>query len=226
MKKFILALALSFAISQQTDAHVDPKVQVSLRYSQAKHLVEASSRELRVLVEEHHFPQGAQEIKFQRALQLLEQVLNSTQFQAKVLRYQRRDGTKGFANSKLWKTGPLLSNSDVLQVIYGGDEKSIPQTHHEMNLNLMVRSCRTHQRVSSWCRTVIGSTTPHTSKWITLNWKFYSRFEVAEMVENIVHEWLHLIGFLHGEQNLHEEVPYVVGAIAGEVARDLLAARR
>jgi ssRNA-specific RNase YbeY (16S rRNA maturation enzyme) len=45
------------------------------------------------------------------------------------------------------------------------------------------------------------------------------------MVANIVHEWLHLLGFLHGEVNMREEVPYVVGSIAGQVAEEYLAAR-
>jgi hypothetical protein len=222
MKKFILALALSFAISQQTDAHVDPNVQVSLRYSPSLQLQVPVTRDLQVHVEEEIFPEGSQEKKFQAALALLETVLNSSQFQMKVLSYVRENGSRGFANARLWKAGSPLSSEQVKQAIYGGDEKTIPQTPHEMNLNLMVRNCRAHQRVTPWCRTVVGSTTPHTSKWITLNWKFYSRFEVPEMVENIVHEWLHLIGFLHGEENLNEEVPYVVGAIAGEVARELM----
>ena len=43
------------------------------------------------------------------------------------------------------------------------------------------------------------------------------------MVSNIVHEWIHLLGFLHGSKNMNQEVPYVVGRIAGLVAKDILA---
>ena len=57
---------------------------------------------------------------------------------------------------------------------------------------------------------------------IRLNWKFYQKYETPQMVANLVHEWIHLLGFLHGNQNMHEEVPYVVGSIAGEVAQNIL----
>lgn len=45
------------------------------------------------------------------------------------------------------------------------------------------------------------------------------------MVSNMVHEWIHLLGFLHGDTRITEEVPYVVGGIAGEVAQNLLKPR-
>lgn len=39
-----------------------------------------------------------------------------------------------------------------------------------------------------------------------------------------MHEWIHLLGFLHGKEAPKEEVPYVVGYIAKLIASDYIAA--
>jgi len=44
-------------------------------------------------------------------------------------------------------------------------------------------------------------------------------------VNNLVHEWIHLLGFLHGEENMREEAPYVIGRIAQEVSEKVLRKR-
>ena len=103
-----------------------------------------------------------------------------------------------------------------------GDEKMRPETLGEMNINSWVKVCGFFQRALYWCRGTVGSTTPRTSFWITLNWKYYSNMRIEEMTGNIVHEWIHLLGFEHHKGNLDEQVTYVVGEITENMAREIL----
>ena len=165
-----------------------------------------------------------QEREFELALSLLEETLNSEEFKTKVLSYRRSDGKRLFQKNFLWnQTQRRLSNEDVYNILMRGDEHSIPGTEGEMNLNSWIKKCSWWERAGVWCRKVIGSTNPSSSKWIKINYKFYSRYHAPEMVNNLVHEWIHLLGFLHGSENMREEVPYVVGRIAQDVAEQILA---
>lgn len=177
----------------------------------------------------------AQKKKFDKALEIMEEVMNSESFRQKVISYKRVIGyddkkpiwERSFQKSYLWRDASKhLTNEEVYNVILNGDELMRANTIGEMNFNSYVKICNWWQKVGVWCRNVIGSTSPYKSKMITLNWKFYQRFEVHEMVSNMVHEWIHLLGFLHGKENMKQEVPYVVGAIAGQVAKDLLSMKK
>lgn len=181
-----------------------------------------------VVTEDISFPDYSsldlrQKAKFEKALGIIETVLNSDQFKRKVLSYKRSDGSRLYQKNYLWNNkNETLTNEEVLKLIIAGNEKMRPNTLNEMNINAWVKKCSWWQRAGIWCRKVIGSTSPSSSFMMKLNWKFYKNYESHQMVANIVHEWLHLLGFLHGNENMREEVPYVVGSIAGEVAREFL----
>lgn len=178
-----------------------------------------------VVPEVMEFPESKQKDRFERAQSILETIMNSQDFKIRVLAYKRSlDGKRRYQKNYLWNNSKeRLSNEDVFNLIMNGNEFMLPNTLTEMNLNAYVKNCNWFMnKVSIWCRAVIGSTSPSDSKWIKLNWKFYKRFKTSEMVSNLVHEWLHLIGFLHGSENMREEVPYVVGSIAGQVAEEYL----
>lgn len=183
---------------------------------------------LAVSPEENHydilsFPQQEQ---FEIALGLLEETLNSEEFKRKVLSYKRSDGKRLFQKNYLWKNEKeRLSNEDIFNVLMKGDEAAIPGTEGEMNIYSWIKKCNFIQRAGIWCRKVIGSTDPANSEWIKINYKFYKDYRAPQMVNNLVHEWIHLLGFLHGSENMREEAPYVIGRIAQEVSQGILAAR-
>ncbi len=169
-----------------------------------------------------------QSARFEQAKSILEEVLNSESFKIKVLAYRRSsDQTRAYQKNYLWnEVDNTLTNEEVYNILMQGNEFMIPDTEAEMNLYSKIKKCSWFSsKVSVWCRKVIGSTNPQSSKWITMNYKFYKNYKTSEMLANMVHEWIHLLGFLHGNVNLREEVPYVVGAIAGEVAREVLLAK-
>jgi hypothetical protein len=165
----------------------------------------------------------AQEKKFLKALDILEEVMNSDEFKRRVLSYVRPNGSREYKKNYLWKnTEERLTNEDVFDVIMNGNEKMREDTLGEMNFNSKVKICKWYENVGVWCRKVIGSTSPSSSAMIKLNWKFYQKYETHQMISNMVHEWLHLLGFLHGKEDMREEVPYIVGSIAGQVAKEIL----
>src|SRR5690606_10221987 len=144
-----------------------------------------------------------QKEKFEEALALMETVMNSEEFKAKVIGYVNSSGERTYNKNFLWnESDKRLTNEDVYQIIMNGNEKMRPDTDGEMNFNSWVKKCSGLENLGIWCRKVIGSTTPHTDHMIKLNWNFYKKFETHQMVANMVHEWIHLLGFLHGNSNL------------------------
>jgi hypothetical protein len=202
-------------------------VHPELRYAEGIniHQKNISSKYLVIVPESTKFPSGAQSVKFYKAVSLLDEILNSDEFKRRVISYIRSDGNRMYQKNLMWSDSKnRLSNEDVYNIIMDGNERMIQNTLGEMNLNSYVKKCNPFMsRVSVWCRKVIGSTSPGQSKWIKLNWKFYKKFEINQMVANLTHEWLHLLGFLHGNKNMREAVPYVVGSIAGQIAKEILA---
>ena len=157
-------------------------------------------------------------------MSLLEEVVNSEEFRTKVISYQNSSGEREYQKNYIWNdSSQRLTNEDVYNLLMEANEKMVPGTLNEMNIFARLRKCSWSKRkFSVWCRKVIGSTSPRTTPWMVLNWKFYRNYKAHNMVANIVHEWIHLLGFLHGKRNMREEVPYVVGSIAGQVAKGIL----
>lgn len=229
---FCSILISSIALAE-THQGVVPYLDFDENYEESVNL--KGSNYLDVRIENWRFPDStakhrSQKEKFRLALEVLEEVMNSSEFRRMVLSYKNSDGERAYQKNYLWSNSKeRLSNEDVYAIIMGGDEsKVIPNTQGEMNINSYIKICSRYEwNVSKvkWCRGVIGSTNPWKSKWMQLNWQFYATYEVPSMVSNIVHEWLHLLGFLHGNYKMREEVPYVVGSIAGKVAAQILNSR-
>lgn len=232
--KYILGLFLCFMTSISFATSIDgikPTLQYDEEYLNNANVKTFNASYLNFVLEGYKFPSktktGKRQLaKFEKALEIMEEVMNSEEFRTKVISYKRAsNGKREYQKNFLWKDSEItFTNEEIYQIIMNGDEKMRPNTIGEMNFNSRVRVCRwnTSPMRWKWCQSVVGSTTPASSKMITLNWKFYKKFEVNQMVANMVHEWLHLLGFLHGKKHMREEVPYVVGTIAGEVAKGIM----
>ena len=230
MKFIVLSLILSFNILANTHEGVEPVLKYSKKVQESLLFSKSFDQKLEVIIESASFPSSSnlgkeQKKKFVKALALLEPVLNSQEFKTRVLSYVREGHDQpGYQKNYLWNNeSERLSPEQIFKIIKEGNEKMIPATLGQMNINSWVKVCKWYQRPLTWCSKVIGSTSPSDSKWIKLNWKFYRTFDSDQMVSNLVHEWLHLLGFLHGPSStMRMEVPYVVGAIAGQVAKEMM----
>lgn len=229
MKLIILGSILSFSLFATTVEGPDPVLNYSDKVMNSLIFSKSADTKLEVIVEKTSFPSRsklgkAQKKKFIKALALLEPVLNSAEFKKRVLSYVRPGHTEpGYQKNYLWRNkSERLSSSQIYDIIMKADEKMIPNTINEMNINSWVKVCKWYEKPLTWCSKVVGSTSPSDSKLMKLNWKFYRKFEANQMVSNLVHEWLHLLGFLHGSEKMREEVPYIVGQIAGDVAKEMM----
>lgn len=230
MKFIILGSLLSFSLFATTVEGPDPILNYSEKAMNSIIFSKSIDTKIEVVIERTSFPSKskharAQKMKFAKALSLLEPVLNSVEFKKRVLSYVRPGHTEpGYQKNYLWRNeSQKLSPTQIYDIIKEGNEKMIPNTKNEMNINSWVKVCKWYESPLTWCSKVVGSTSPFDSKLIKVNWKFYSKFEANQMVSNLVHEWLHLLGFLHGPSStMRMEVPYIVGQIAGEVAKEMM----
>lgn len=247
MKFFMIMALLSTSLMAETTEDIFPELNYNDTIKDSIQSFDKSDRNIRTVMGQTSFPGKTQEEKIQKkkfvkALALLSPVLNSLEFKKRVLSYVRactkaelkadkncKNKNEFFKNS-LWRdSSKKLSNSDVYNLLKQGDEKTIPNTIGEININSWIKVCTKTERTNRknryyrWCNGVIGSTSPFNSKLIKLNWKYYKKYNSNQMVANIVHEWIHLLGFLHGpRETMRMEVPYVIGKIAGEIAKEMM----
>lgn len=218
-KSIVMAMATvlisvnSFALTMHTThekLRFDNNIDLSINKVDSKYLV--------IVQDEIKFPEGAQKEKLFKAINMLGEILNGEVFKKRVIGYLRNsNGEREYSKNYLWSdVDNKLTNEDVYELIMNGDERIIPETIGEMNINVW------QYRSSWWTKHVVGYTNPSKSKWISVNSRHYNGYEIHEMVANITHEWMHLLGFLHGKNNTREEVPYVVGRIAGAIAKEIL----
>ncbi len=232
MKKFLGTMMVALLTTTTAFATTDLDVKVELNFDKSTDVNSVDSQYLKFVPENWRFPSSTnlgkqQKEKFVAALDLMEEVVNHEDFKSMILSYEKEKGVREFQKNYLWRdTETKLSNEDIYKIIMNGDEKMRDNTLGEMNFNSYVKICSGIRKWGVWCRKVIGSTDPYNSKWIKLNWKFYQQFDTPKMINNMTHEWLHLLGFLHGKDNMRKEVPYVVGQIAEVVARKIIAERK
>ena len=150
---------------------------------------------------------STQEDKILIASDLLKKVIASEEFKASILNYQY-NGKKQFIDND------GLSNAKIYKKIIEGAEKLSPKTDNEMDLELVLYSSND---------TVIGYTTPNQLK-IWMNSKFFNQNNPAKVTENMMHEWLHKLGFKHDYARTASRpfsVPYAVGYLVGRIAQKM-----
>ena len=151
---------------------------------------------------------------FDRAAANLERAINHRQFAAKVLNapYEEIFFRPRGSRNRITKTP-----RDVLRAIQGGVERD---TSPDSELDIEIR-------IDASIRpNVTGSTTPGRLPWRTARWFVNSfahrrRPDTVTPARHLVHEWLHVAGFVHRRNNgYRKDPPYLVGAIVRELLRD------
>ena len=146
------------------------------------------------------------EDKVLEAKELIKQVIASDEFKDKVLNHTY-NGKKQFADNK------GLTNAEVYKKILEGSEMLTPGKNNSMDLQL--------EPYSDPKSIVIGYTFK-TAKKIWMNTKYLSMYPAAKITTNMMHEWLHKIGFGHDAKSTKKR-PYTVPYAVGYIVRDLAA---
>jgi len=150
--------------------------------------------------------------KFLKAIELCKKVVNSKEFEQKIVNYQ---WTSGGVIHNTFKKSEGLTNEEVFEKFMSGSDMFNPEKDSDLDLYTTLYYSRS---------STIGYTYPNTFKtWI--NRKYFSSFSLAGIVGNIVHEYLHNVGFGHASKynstRIHT-VPYAYGSIASNIAQDML----
>lgn len=156
------------------------------------------------------FPGGIEVSKdIEKARLLLQRILNSTEFKDDVIFHKYR-------NKYGFKKNNDKSNAEIYQNIKEGSDKFDRTVDFEMDLIL----CPYYSS-----KNVIGYTYS-SRKEVWVNFKYYrdkyNNFDIGYMIGNILHEWIHNVGFKHASKNNSTRkytVPYGVGYIARDIAR-------
>jgi hypothetical protein len=214
MKKWIFSLSLLFTLSlssaqnQEMTLHSHEHAPQIFTENDPEYLHPDSVKThyLRVKAEEIEGFSGKKQDKLQEAFVALERVVNSQEFKNRVINFKNSQGERAFASNK------GLSNEEIYELLMEGREDLQPHTPGEMNFYLKLY----HRPFSR----VIGYTSPDTNR-IHVNWKFFKRYEASEVAANLMHEWLHKMGYRHRSANEHDSVPYAIGYIVGEMIREM-----
>lgn len=145
-----------------------------------------------------------QENKVMDAVDLIKQVIASDAFKNKILNYTYK-GKKSFIDNN------GLSNAQIYQKILEGSEKLNPGKNNTMDITVETYYVDAN---------VIGYTLPSINK-IYMNRKYFNNFTPVQISANMVHEWLHKLGFNHDYEATATRpysVPYAVGYIVKALA--------
>lgn len=149
-----------------------------------------------------------QEEKVRKAVELIKKVIGSQAFRERVLNYEYR-GKKEFIDNH------GFSNEEVYQKILDGAEKMGNTTkNNTMDVELELY----HQATKT-----IGYTYPNTVR-IWMNKKYFSRYTPIKVADNLMHEWMHKLGFTHDvvwSKDRDHSVPYAIGYIVEELAAEI-----
>jgi hypothetical protein len=147
----------------------------------------------------------SQEEKIKGAVSLIKRVITSQVFRDKVLNYQYQ-GKKKFVDNL------GLSNEEIyLKILEGTEQVGITKRNNVMDVELELYNQTTN---------TIGYTYPDTPR-IWINKKYFTRFSHAKVAHNLMHEWMHKLGFIHEtywSKERDHSVPYAIGALVEEIA--------
>lgn len=141
---------------------------------------------------------------------LLERIVNSEEFKQKVIHFS-------YNGQETYVQNNGLTNLQIYNKILQAAEELPSQTPVNNAIDLQVQLY-----TSGWTgRNVIGYTNPSTST-IYMNTYFYNYATAAETASNMMHEWLHKLGFDHDYNSTTRRpysVPYAIGYIVEKMAQ-------
>lgn len=142
---------------------------------------------------------NSQEEKMLKAVELIKGLVASEEFRSKVLNH-KYNGIKTYVDNR------GMTNAQIYQRILDGNESLQNTKDNEMDVEVELYYAN---------NTTVGYTYAN-SKRIWANTKYFNTYSVASVAANLMHEWLHKLGFTHAVSysvSRDYSVPYGVGGI-------------
>lgn len=147
---------------------------------------------------------SSQEAKIQAAENKIKDVIGSDEFRTAVLNHTY-NGKKTFVDNG------GLTNAQIYQKILDGAETLQPSKNNRMDMSVKLY----YQNSSTVGYTTTGS------KTINMNTKYFNKYTASGVSHNMMHEWLHKLGFKHAvnySTSRNYTVPYAIGNLMGKLA--------
>lgn len=209
--KYLLLFLISFsAKAMQIDSDMKLIYQPEFSKNARELAHETPTKYIDVVAEEVIFPRGSARDRMLNAIEMVSEIVNSETFKEMVIGYLNEYGQRSYTRNE------GLSNEEVYLTLMEGREVLDQDTPGEMNLYI-----KRYRPWWPWSK-VIGYTKIGKSKYMYVNWRKYKYFDSIAMASNIVHEWIHLMGFRHDSAKDHDSVPYAIGYITGRLAEQYL----
>ena len=146
-----------------------------------------------------------QEAKLKKARSLIKAVIGSKEFRDRVLNFT-------FQGQRTFNLNNGLTNLEIYTKILEASETLIPGKNNRMDVEVELY----HQATNT-----IGYTYPNTVR-IWMNTKYFDRYTPVNVADNLTHEWMHKLGFVHPSTYSKERdatVPYAIGYLVEELAQ-------
>lgn len=146
--------------------------------------------------------------KITEAAELIKKVVASEEFRDGILNHTY-EGKKTFVDNG------GLTNSQIYHRFLAGAEKLTPATNNAIDAEL---------ELYFEASTVVGYTNPSTRR-IWMNTKYFNNYSTAQVAGNLIHEWMHKLGFGHSSSSTPSRpysVPYAVGYLMTRLAKQNL----
>ena len=151
-----------------------------------------------------------QEIKkVENTLRVIKEIIQSHEFENRIKHFM-------FKKKKIFHENNGFTNEEIYQKILEGGEVldgKKPDSMMEIELELFEYSSKT-----------IGYTYPDTKR-IWIHKKYFSKYTIQQVANNLMHEWMHKLGFNHGanwDEKRDYSVPYAVGNIFEDLITEKL----
>ena len=149
-----------------------------------------------------------QQKKINDAAEIIKKIITTAAFKERILNYKFQ-GKKAFNNNQ------GLSNEEIYQKIIEGAELQNGQIKdHSMDIEIELFYEKNK---------TIGYTYSHTKR-VWINDKYFAQYDAVKVADNLMHEWMHKLGFEHSyewNKDRDHSVPYAVGYILEELALQL-----
>lgn len=141
---------------------------------------------------------SARRVKYEKAIQVVQDVIRDPEFKKRVLAHTY-GGKVGFASSS-------KTPAQVYKHMMDGNETLQNTVDNEMDLEVRFYYAN---------NSTVGYTYSSV-KYIYVNTKFFDSYKLSSVAANMIHEWLHKLGYGHDSSSTSRRpysVPYGVGSI-------------
>lgn len=146
-----------------------------------------------------------QQEKFDKAVDIIKKVIATEEFRELVINHT-------YNGSKTYVDNGGFSNAQIYQKILDGAEGLFPVKNNTMDMGVELYYAAT---------STVGYTYSNTTQ-IWVNTKYFNTNAVTGVASNLMHEWLHKLGFRHASSysvSRDYSVPYAIGRMIGSLGK-------